>query len=134
MEKISPEGRSRIMRSVRSKNTRPEKLVRSLIHRLGYRFRIHYKKLPGCPDLAFPAKRKVIFVHGCFWHGHGRCRSGKLPLTNTDYWHPKILGNIERDKKNQSHLKKDGWKILTLWGCQLEKIEKLEKQLIKFLS
>ena len=104
MDKIDADTRSRIMASVRSKNTKPEIIVRSAAHKLGFRFRIHRKDLPGNPDIVFPSRRVVIFVHGCFWHGHD-CQHGKrLPITNAEYWHDKIKRNIERDTKVQREL------------------------------
>ena len=112
--------RSAIMRSVRSKDTEPEMAVRRFVHRLGYRFRLHNKSLPGTPDLVFTRLRKIIFVHGCFWHGHKGCKYYVVPKTRTEWWMNKINGNIENDKKAIKALKKEGWKIITLWECDLK--------------
>lgn len=109
--------RSANMRAVRGKNTAPELLIRSMLHRLGYRFRIHRKDLPGTPDIVFPARRTVMFIHGCFWHGH-TCSRGGLPSTNLDFWKQKIEKNRERDNRVQRQLESDGWTVLMVWGCQ----------------
>src|SRR5437588_5757441 len=101
--------RSENMRAIRSKGMRPELAVRSLIHRLGYRFRLHRKDLPGKPDLVFSSRRKVIFVHGCFWHQHAGCREGRVPGTRRDYWGSKLRRNQERDAENQARLEEAGW-------------------------
>src|SRR3984957_8839012 len=106
------------MRQIRSKNSGPEIALRSLVHRLGYRFRLHRKDLPGNPDLVFPGRRKVIFVHGCFWHGHTDCRDGHTPKSNTGYWSPKLEKNIRRDQTNRKALETDGWHVLTIWECE----------------
>lgn len=126
--------RREIMQSVKSVNTTPELAVRSLVHRLGYRFRLHYKKLPGKPDLAFPARNKVIFVHGCFWHGHENCAKGKLPKSNLEFWQPKILRNKERDAQRTKEIKSLGWKVLTVWQCELKKVKALQGKIVKFLG
>ncbi len=120
MDNLSPERRSANMRQIRSKNSGPEIVLRSLVHRLGYRFRLHRKDLPGKPDLVFPGRRKVIFVHGCFWHQHKGCGEGRLPGTRREYWAPKLARNQERDALSQAALKSLGWGILTLWECELE--------------
>ncbi|MDO8302247.1 MAG: very short patch repair endonuclease [Sedimentisphaerales bacterium] len=126
--------RSYNMSRIHAKNTSPEIKIRSLVHALGYRYRLHAKKLPGCPDLVFSSRQKVIFVHGCFWHMH-KCKYGKVtPKTNAAFWQTKRLGNIGRDKKNQIALKKAGWKSLTIWECELRKPDKVVAKLRKFLS
>ncbi len=112
------------MSRVKNRNTRPELLVRSILHRLGYRFRIHRKDLPGTPDIVLPKYNTVIFVNGCFWHGHS-CNRGKLPATNKNYWKTKINKNISRDKQEQNTLVKLGWKVLTVWSCETNSITKL---------
>src|ERR1700686_2347328 len=117
MDNLSRERRSENMRRIRSANTKPEMVVRSLAHRLGYRFRLHRRNLPGCPDLVFPSKQKAIFVHGCFWHQHGVCSDGRLPKSNTGYWSPKLANNKKRDKKNRARLAAMGWKCLVIWDC-----------------
>ncbi len=108
--------------------------VRSLIHRLGYRYRLHYEKLPGKPDLAFPIRKKVIFVNGCFWHGHENCSKGKLPKSNLEFWKPKIVRNKERDAENAIIIALLGWRILIVWQCELKNIEILETKIILFLE
>jgi len=114
------EKRSWIMSRVREKNTSPEFKVRSLVHRLGYRFRLHRKDLPGKPDLVFPSRKKIIFVHGCFWHGHDCARGNRSPKTNTEYWVEKIRRNTERDACHQAELKAIGWDVLVVWECELK--------------
>lgn len=113
----SPTQRSFNMSRIRSKDTKPEIIVRSLVHQLGGRFRLHVRNLPGKPDLVLPARRKLIFVHGCFWHCH-RCRYGRVkPATNAEFWNAKRQSNVERDRRNRKLLKADGWQILVVWEC-----------------
>lgn len=111
--------RSRIMRAVKAKDTKPEMVVRRLVHSLGYRYRLHRRDLPGCPDLVFSPRRKVIFVHGCFWHGHDCKRGARQPKTNPDYWRQKIERNRTRDNSAQEALKDAGWDVLTIWECEV---------------
>ncbi len=132
MDRLSPEKRSWLMSRVRGVNTKPEKVVRSLVHRLGFRYRIHVRDLPGKPDLAFRSKRKAIFVHGCFWHGH-RCTKGRLPKSRLDYWEPKIEENRRRDRRKVSALKDMEWDILELWECQLKNPDKIKSRIRRFL-
>jgi DNA mismatch endonuclease (patch repair protein) len=106
------------MSSVGTKNTGPELVLRRLLHRLGYRYRIHPKNLPGKPDIAFPSRRKVIFVHGCFWHGHN-CSKGRPPKSGGEYWGPKLLANKERDERRLNELAQLGWSSLIVWQCEL---------------
>lgn len=122
------------MRAIKSRDTGPELAVRSLIHRNGYRFRLHRKELPGTPDIVFPSRRKVIFVHGCFWHGHKCKRGDRLPKTNTEYWTKKIQRNKSRDGKNRRTLQKDGWDVLVVWECQIKNHARLERRIKKFLQ
>jgi DNA mismatch endonuclease (patch repair protein) len=122
------------MRAVRSTNTKPELLVRRLAHRLGYRFRLHRKDLPGSPDLVFVSQRKVIFVHGCFWHGHDCARGARQPKANADYWCAKIERNRARDSRALSALSDSGWQALVLWECELRQREALEERMTAFLS
>ena len=129
----TPAQRSAIMRAVGSKNTKPEIAVRRLAHRLGYRFRLHVKDLPGKPDIVFPRLNKIVLVHGCFWHGH-RCRYGRLPKSRLDFWGPKIEANRTRDKRALKSLRSLGWRVLVIWQCQTKDLEKLEKRLKDFLS
>lgn len=128
------EVRSRTMRAVRSVDTKPEMLVRRLIHSMGYRFRIHRKDLPGSPDLVFPGKRKVIFVHGCFWHGHDCKRGARKPKANADYWSAKIARNSARDVRVTNDLSAQDWKILTIWECELSAMETLKYRIVSFLE
>lgn len=122
------------MASIRSTGTRPEMIVRSVAHRLGYRFRLHGKGLPGRPDLVFKGRKKVIFVHGCFWHRH-TCKTGrKAPKSNTAYWLPKLRRNRLRDIENQKKLRALGWGVLVIWECELERVDSVIKKLISFLE
>ena len=125
--------RRRIMQSVGQKNTGPEWSVRRLLHRLGYRYRLHRKDLPGTPDIVFPSRRKAIFVHGCYWHGHG-CKKGRLPKSNLDYWSPKIDSNKERDRRKQSELEAAGWEFRIVWQCETKDLERLEQVLVAYLE
>lgn len=111
------------MRAVKSKNTKPEMIVRKALHALGYRYRLNVKTLPGSPDLVFPKYRAVIFVHGCFWHGHACKRGARLPKTNQDYWRKKIARNMARDAKNSEALRALGWRVITLWECELKSFD-----------
>ena len=125
--------RSANMRAIRSKDMKPELSVRSLVHRLGYRFRIHKKDLPGKPDLVFGSRRKVIFVHGCFWHVHN-CRKAHTPKSNIEYWQPKLQRNMVRDLKNLKALSEAGWETLIVWECEIERGLDLEDRLKSFLG
>ncbi|HIE54049.1 MAG TPA: DNA mismatch endonuclease Vsr [Chromatiaceae bacterium] len=131
---FSKDKRSWIMSRVRGKDTSPEIIVRSLVHRLGYRFRLYRKDLPGKPDLTFPSRRKVIFVHGCFWHGHDCLRGDRKPKSNVVYWRNKIRRNNQRDEVNQQRLKELGWDFLVIWECQIKDQEKLKTILVGFLE
>jgi DNA mismatch endonuclease (patch repair protein) len=122
------------MSRVRSKHSRPELAVRRLVFALGYRYRLHARDLPGHPDLVFRARRKVIFVHGCFWHLHANCALARMPKSRLEFWRPKLEGNRERDDRNNRVLKREGWKVLTIWECQLAKTERLEKAIRRFLD
>lgn len=126
--------RSENMRRIRSKNTAPEMAVRSLAHRLGYRYRLHRKDIPGKPDLVFPGRRKVIFIHGCFWHQHPGCREGRPPKSNTAYWLPKLERNMERDKAALAELTAAGWDVLVIWECETRNAESLARRLAGFLG
>lgn len=118
MAAVSPKSRSKIMASIRSKNTKPELAVRSALHRMGFRFRLHCSHLPGKPDMVLPKYKAIVWIHGCFWHGHSRCPIAKRPQTNVDYWRPKIDRNIARDRKNRGELKQRGWCNLVVWECE----------------
>jgi DNA mismatch endonuclease (patch repair protein) len=119
LDKLSQQRRSDNMRQIRSKDTRPELALRRLVHGMGYRFRLHRKDLPGRPDLVFSGRKKVVFLHGCFWHQHKGCREGRLPSTRREYWEPKLARNQERDAMAHAALKSLGWGVLTLWECEL---------------
>jgi DNA mismatch endonuclease (patch repair protein) len=126
--------RSENMRRIRSKDTSPEMAVRRLAHSLGYRYQLHRKDMPGKPDLVFPGRRKVIFVHGCFWHQHPQCREGRPPKSNGSYWLQKLARNIERDKAALSKLTGDGWSVLVIWECETKNQEGMRKILQTFLG
>lgn len=134
MDVFSQEKRSKIMSRISGKDTKPEKIVRSLLHQMGYRFRLHKKDLPGKPDIALPKYKKVIFVHGCFWHGHEECPRSKRPSTNLEFWNKKIDKTIERDKRNVHCLQNMGWKTLTLWTCEIKNQVALKHKLRTFLK
>jgi DNA mismatch endonuclease (patch repair protein) len=130
------EKRSSIMRAIRGRNTEPEHVVRRLLHRLGYRFRTHVRDLPGCPDLVFAARRKIVFVHGCFWHRHS-CRRGRsAPATRQAFWQRKLDGNARRDAGQRRRLRALGWSVMTVWECQLptRKLLALTVRLRRFLA
>jgi DNA mismatch endonuclease, patch repair protein len=134
MDKLSPERRSANMARIRSQNTSPEVSLRKLIHGLGYRFRLHRNDLPGKPDLVFPSRKKVIFVHGCFWHQHTECREGRVPGSRLEYWVPKLRRNQERDVLAQSSLKEQGWGYLVVWECELKDMTAVLKRVKRFLG
>lgn len=134
MDTISPQRRSEIMGRVRSKDTGPELVVRRLVHGMGYRYRLHGKGLPGRPDLVFRSRGKVIFVHGCFWHRHEGCALARLPKSREDFWLPKLEANRQRDERNRRDLKRAGWKVLTVWECQLGRVELVRKRIRRFLD
>jgi len=115
------------MSRIKSENTMPEKIVRSALHKAGYRFRLHVNNLPGKPDIVLPKYKTVIFVHGCFWHRHLNCIDAKLPKTHTLFWAEKLHKNVLRDQKNQSELEHMGWKVLIVWECEILKTDFLEK-------
>jgi DNA mismatch endonuclease (patch repair protein) len=129
----SKEMRSYNMSRIKSKNTNPEILVRKFLYARGMRYKLHDKRLPGSPDMVFPKYKTVVFIHGCFWHGHDNCRYYTVPKTRTEWWLNKINKNIERDHRNTELLKKKGWAVVTVWECDL-KIDKREKTLQKLLN
>lgn len=120
-DKLSAKKRSWNMSQIRSGDTKPEILLRTLLHRLGFRFRVHHRKLPGRPDIVLPRYKTVIFVHGCFWHQHPECVEATRPKSNTEYWKKKLEGNVSRDRQNRSALIELGWRFLRVWECELEK-------------
>lgn len=134
MDTVSPLQRSEIMGRVRSKDTGPEMVVRRLVHGMGYRYRLHSAKLPGRPDLVFAARRKVVFVHGCFWHQHRGCKRARMPSSNRDYWVAKIERNTSRDRAVVRALRRARWKVLTVWECELSNMNRLAKRLGGFLD
>ena len=134
MDPLTPIERSERMSLIRSRDTRPELAVRRLVHALGYRYRLHVKDLPGCPDLVFKRKLKVIFVHGCFWHLHRNCKNNRPPKSKTEYWKPKLERNAARDKQAQRQLRRLGWRSLVVWECELKNLPRLTIKLITFLQ
>lgn len=133
MDTHNPEQRRRNMQAVKSKNTQPELTVRKALFALGYRFRLHRRDLPGTPDIVFPARKKVIFVHGCFWHGHD-CKRGRAPKSREDFWGKKLEKNRLRDKRNRTELECLGWSACIVWECEIRNIEMLLKRLQTFLK
>jgi DNA mismatch endonuclease, patch repair protein len=133
VDRVTPARRSAIMATVKSKNTGPELAVRRYLHRLGYRYRLHRRDLPGSPDIVFPSRKKAILIHGCYWHGH-RCRWGQLPKSKLDYWRPKIDANRKRDRRKLRTLRGLGWKVLVIWQCELRNFEAVDRKLAKFLG
>lgn len=136
MDTLTPSARSSRMASVRGRDTKPEMLVRRLVHALGFRYRLHDRRLPGAPDLVFRGRRKAIFVHGCFWHRHpdSNCKLARMPKSRLDFWGPKLQGNEERDLRQQAELKALGWDFLVVWECELRDKEQLQNSLFGFLD
>ena len=130
---FSPNKRSLIMSHVRGTDTAPELLVRSIVHRMGYRFRVHRRDLPGCPDIVLPRHHKIIFVHGCFWHGHKGCPRSKRPATHVSFWDAKLDANRARDIRAQQALREKGWEVLIVWQCQTRDRSGLTAKLERFL-
>lgn len=126
--------RSERMSRVRNKDTKPELALRRLVHKLGDRYRLHGKDLPGRPDLVFKARRKVIFVHGCFWHRHDGCALCRWPKSRLDFWKPKLESNQERDRENQKRLSDLGWSFMVVWECELKDPEQLASNVAEFLE
>jgi len=114
------------MGKVRPRDTEPERILRSSLHAFGFRYRLHVRTMPGCPDLVFPGRKKVIFVHGCFWHLHARCNQGHPPKTDLTYWKPKLEANRHRDLRNIRALRSSGWRVLVIWSCSLRSKSKRE--------
>lgn len=131
MDLLTPEERSKNMSRIGNKDTRPEKIVRSLLHRLGFRFRLHRRGLPGTPDIVMPGRKIIIFVHGCFWHRHEGCKDAGIPKTNTEFWTKKLNKNVERDKVNSEALNRMGWHIIKIWECETKDIKNLADRLTK---
>ena len=135
MDTLTKEERSERMSRIRGADTKPEMQVRKLVHGMGHRYRLHQRDLPGKPDLVFRTRRKVMFVHGCFWHRHPdpNCPLARLPKSRRDFWLPKLEGNQERDLRNQAVLSKLGWEVLVIWECQLRDMELLKDRVREFL-
>ena len=133
-DRLSPQRRSENMRRIRSKDTAPEIYIRRFLHAKGFRYRLHPKNLPGKPDLVFPKLHKAIFVHGCFWHLHPACREGRVPQSRRDYWEPKLLRNVERDRKHMRALEEMGWDTICVWECEIKHPRQLEERLLKYLK
>jgi DNA mismatch endonuclease (patch repair protein) len=134
MDTLSPQQRSERMSRIRGKNTKPELRVRRLLYSLGFRYRLHQRTLPGAPDIAFLSRRKVIFVHGCFWHQHAGCSIAHVPKSRREFWTSKLRRNCERDAANEQRLRELGWKSLIIWECQAGDLDVLAKRLEKFLA
>lgn len=118
VDRLTPVERSLLMAQIHGKDTRPERLVRSVLHRLGFRFQLHRRDLPGTPDIVLPGRRTVVFVHGCFWHGHRGCKDATTPKTRTEFWVAKIRGNIARDRRHVTALRNLGWRVVVVWECR----------------
>lgn len=134
MDRISPKQRSSLMARIRATNTGPELTVRRIVFAMGFRYRLHRRDLPGRPDIVFPSRKKVVFVHGCFWHGHRGCSRTSIPKTRTEYWGPKIARNKNRDKQHLRELARAGWHALVLWECELANTSAVERKLLGFLT
>ncbi|WLD14677.1 DNA mismatch endonuclease Vsr [Planctellipticum variicoloris] len=134
VDRISKQHRSWNMSRIRSGDTKPELIVRSLLHRLGYRFRLHRKDLPGSPDIVLPRYRTVVFVHGCFWHRHQACPFTYTPKSRTEFWQAKFDRNVARDREVTKQLKALGWRVLIVWECEMQKPDKLARRLERFLT
>lgn len=134
MDRITRQQRSVVMSAVRAKNTRPELAIRGLLSGLGYRYRLHSANLPGRPDIVFSNRRSVLFVHGCFWHGHSGCSLNRIPRSRLEYWIPKLEANKARDYMVRGRLKASGWRSLVVWECQIANSKKLARRLKVFLD
>lgn len=134
MDTLTPAQRSERMSRVRGRDTKPEMVVRRLLHARGYRYRLHARDLPGRPDLVFPARRKVIFVHGCFWHRHEGCALARMPKSRLDFWQAKLEGNRERDQRKLRDLAARGWRAMVVWECELRDLPGLAVRLEEFLN
>lgn len=133
-DRLSPERRSANMARIRSKNTKPELAVRRAAHALGFRFRLHREDLPGKPDLVFPGRRAIIFVHGCFWHRHAGCQDCSAPKSRREYWEPKFAATVARDAGSRTALESTGWRVLTIWDCETVDAVALKRRLWDFLG
>lgn len=129
MDQLSPERRSWNMSRIRNRDTKPERVVRSTLHRLGYRFRLHQASLPGRPDIVLPGRRTVVLVHGCYWHRHPGCRQAYTPKSNLEFWAAKFHENVSRDQRQQKQLRSLGWNVITVWECETKHPENLAERL-----
>jgi DNA mismatch endonuclease (patch repair protein) len=129
-----PEARRNVMRANKGKGSKPELVVRRLVHGMGYRYRVHKRDLPGTPDLTFAGRKAVVQVHGCFWHQHPGCRRAHVPATRTDYWGPKLARNVHRDRRDEDALREMGWRVLVVWECELRDRTALAARLQEFLG
>ena len=134
VDSIDQAARSALMSRIRGKNTRPELIVRKLVYAAGYRYRLHVRKLPGSPDLVFAGRKKVIFVHGCFWHLHDNCKAGRIPKSRVEFWREKLHGNKLRDERTAETLRLAGWDVLVVWECELSDLDVLEHIVRAFLG
>lgn len=133
VDRLTPENRSALMARIGPKNTKPELTVRRLLHARGWRYRLHRKGLPGTPDIVFGRRKAVLFVHGCFWHGH-RCRLGRLPKTRSEFWSEKIEGNRSRDARKVDQLVEQGWRVMMVWQCGLKDADRALREIEAFLE
>ena len=134
LDTLTPEERSERMSRIKGQGSKPESIVRNMLRRLGCRYRLQYRKLPGKPDFAFPGRRKVIWVHGCFWHRHDNCHLARFPKGRQDFWVPKLEGNRLRDLANEETVVRMGWKVLVVWECELRHLPVVESTLRDFLE
>lgn len=134
MDRITPEHRSWNMSRIRGRDTVPEKCVRSLLHRLGFRFSLRRKDLPGKPDIVLPARHAVVFVHGCFWHQHKGCRNASMPTSRRPFWEAKLKGNAARDGRIGEELRSLGWRVMTVWECELADENRVARRLVRALT
>lgn len=131
---LTPDQRSLQMSRVRARDTKPEMVVRKLFTRMGYRYRLQVRNLPGKPDIVFHARRKIVFVHGCFWHRHAGCALARIPKTHKRFWKNKLEGNRLRDGRVKAALRRDGWSVATIWECQLQDTDRLARRLLRFME
>jgi DNA mismatch endonuclease, patch repair protein len=134
VDSLSKDQRSKQMALIKNKDTRPERMVRQLVYHLGYRYRLHDGRLPGRPDIVLSKTRKVIFVHGCFWHRHSNCKNARLPKSKLDFWLPKLESNKMRDTRTRARLRQLGWRVFVVWECQLKRVDGLAARLQSFLD
>ena len=134
MDTLTKQERSERMRRIRGRDTSPERQVRSILHRMGYRFRLHAKDLPGRPDIVLPRFRTVIQVHGCFWHRHRGCKVATIPKSNTAFWQAKFEANVARDRRNAARLRRQGWSVITVWECQVRDEDRVARRLASCLE